>query len=171
MHNEHANDALMRPMSHGRRYASIAERALLLWPLIFHISGRLIISTHSTKVETTANNWPYLKAGWPSREPSSYVRSITRNTTLETRSTSGWKPKRSTIWATSLTRFIHFLSSAPTVCRLHPSHFLVDFTPDQGRIMSNHFESKVTCNPVDQGIRHLHPPVESFKAKKELSCR
>jgi hypothetical protein len=99
------------------------------------------------------------------------VRSITRNTTLETRSTSGWKPKRSTIWATSLTRFIHFLSSAPTVCRLHPSHFLVDFTPDQGRIMSNHFESKVTCNPVDQGIRHLHPPVESFKAKKELSCR
>ena len=35
MHNELANDVLVRPMSHGRRYASIGERALLLSPLIF----------------------------------------------------------------------------------------------------------------------------------------
>ena len=45
------------------------------------------------------------RAGWPFRVPSSSGRNTRRNPTPATRSTNGWKQKRSTIWVTSLTRY------------------------------------------------------------------
>ena len=71
----------------------------------------------------------------------------------------------------NVTNQVHTFSfiEPQTVCRLHPSHFLVDFTRDQGPI---------TLNPRSRAIRSTSscddpPQRQSFKATKraELSCR